>query len=85
MEPNYATNVSWQLLAAFSGRQVSTGTLTVHLDDAVTEIEIARWVFVRKLAAEKFRKSLHFDFMDLIKLEPATTAGDNHRPARILF
>lgn len=66
MEPYDATNVSWKLLAALGGRKVGTGTLAVHLNNAVTEVEVAGWVLVRKLAAEKFRQGLHFDLVDLV-------------------
>ena len=40
---------------------------------------------MRKLAAEEFRKSLHFDLVNAVKLEPATAARNNHSLAGVLL
>ncbi len=85
MQSDNTADIPWQLFAAFSRRQVRARTLAVHLHNTVSKVEVSRRVLVRKLAAEKLRQRLHLYLMDLVQLEPATAAGNDHCLARVLF
>ena len=85
MQSDNTADITWQLFSALSRRQVRAGTLAVHLHNTVSKVEVSRRVLVRKLTTEKLRQRLHLYFMDLVQLEPATAAGNDHRLARVLF
>lgn len=64
MQPDYTTDVSWQLLATLRGRKIRIRILPIEFDDEVSEIHVGLWILVAEFVAEEFWESLHFNFMN---------------------
>ena len=85
MKSNDGANVPRKLFSALSSREISVWVFAIHLDDQVTEVHISFWILMWILIAEKFWKSLHFQLMNDIKVEPLSATWDNESLFLILL
>lgn len=77
MQSHQTASISWESLSTLWGRKVTFWFLLVHLNNLVAKCEIGLWIFVGIFSAEKLRQRLHFQLVNLVKIEPLSWRWQN--------